>query len=601
MRRSGLAVLGVASLLLLASSDWNLLDEGRARAEGSRVAAGQFPVRAAFYRAWSRHAWREQGLDPYKTNKPLIGYYDSADPATIRIQLREMQYGRIDAGIVSWWGRGTSSDRRVRTILATTTRARSKIRWAIYYEKERLKNPSIARIAKDLRYLRTRVGTSRAYLRISGRPVIFVSGGRGDRCAMASRWVSANTAAAYLVLKAFPNYPRCRRRPASWHEYVPAVPEHREKLYSYTISPGFFKAEESTPRLARKLARWRANIRDMIASKARFQLIQSFNEWGDGTAVEAGWEWPTSSGYGAYLDALHNNGSEPPSDPVIMAAGDISCGASTGAACRQQATSDIILRAKPDAVLTLGDTQYECGDLADFKKFYAPSWGRVKAITHPAVGNHEYTTSKSADNDCYNRPSGAPGYYTYFDQPASPQDDRCHRNCRGYYSFDIGAWHLIAINSNCTRIGNCAAGDPQVRWLQKDLAAHKNTCVLAYWHHPRYSSGHHGNQKEMVPIFGVLYKAGADLVLVGHDHDYERFAPQTADGKADPARGIREFVVGTGGRNLTGFKRIHRNSEVHNAKTFGVLKLTLHPRSYDWLFVPEDGKTFSDAGSANCH
>ncbi len=278
-------------------------------------------------------------------------------------------------------------------------------------------------------------------------------------------------------------------------------------------------------------------------------------------------------------------------DPVIAAAGDIACdpginafngGDGTRGACRQKYTSNLLVDGEYAAVLPLGDNQYEGGSLADYRHSYAPSWGRVLDITYPVPGNHEYGTPQAA------------GYFAYFGRRAGAP-------ARGYYSYDIGAWHLIALNSNCGAVGGCGRGSPQERWLRADLAAHTASCTLAYWHHPRFSSGLHGDDETYIAFWRTLYAAGADVVLVGHDHDYERFAPQDALGRADPARGIREFVVGTGGRSRYPFRLPRPNSEARNFGTYGILTLTLHRNSYDWRFVPEAGKTFTDAGSATCH
>ena len=271
-------------------------------------------------------------------------------------------------------------------------------------------------------------------------------------------------------------------------------------------------------------------------------------------------------------------------DPVIAAAGDIACPPGepvTPTTCHQRATSDLLVDAGLTGVLPIGDLQYERGRLASFERTYHRTWGRLKAITHPAPGNHEYE-------------SGGAGYFRYFGPAVGDPG-------KGYYSYDVGSWHLIALNSECERAGGCGRGSAQERWLRADLAAHRNGCNLAYWHHPRFSSGGDQSQKDYGAFWRVLYDAGTEVVLNGHDHDYERFAPQTPDGKVDPARGIRQFVVGTGGKSLRGFGRVEPNSEVRNADTFGVLLLTLHPGSYDWRFVPERGATFTDAGSGSCH
>jgi hypothetical protein len=274
------------------------------------------------------------------------------------------------------------------------------------------------------------------------------------------------------------------------------------------------------------------------------------------------------------------------SNPVIAAAGDIACPPDvpvTPTTCHQQATSDLLVRLAPTAVLALGDVQYERGQLANFLRSYGRTWGRLKAITHPLIGNHEYLSD------------GGAGYFDYFGAAAGDPH-------KGYYSFDLGAWHLIALNSQCSWVsGGCGPGSPQERWLRADLAAHRNACVLAYWHEPRFSSGQHGGNPAYDVFWRDLYQANADVVLSAHDHDYERFAPQDPDGRLDASHGIREFVVGTGGKNHYQFAAAQPNSEVRNGNTFGVLELTLYPTSYHWRFVPEPGKTFTDSGSGICH
>jgi hypothetical protein len=233
-------------------------------------------------------------------------------------------------------------------------------------------------------------------------------------------------------------------------------------------------------------------------------------------------------------------------------------------------------------VFAAGDNVYEDGTAAEFTNCYNPSWGRHKARTYPAVGNHEYHTA------------GASGYFGYFGAAAGDPS-------KGYYSYNLGEWHIISLNSMCENVGGCEATSPMVGWLEQDLAANPKACTLAYVHHPLFSSGEHGNQTKMGATWDALYAANADVVLSGHDHHYERFAPQTPSGAADTARGIREFVVGMGGGSHYGIVSIQPNSEVRNTDTYGVLKLILHPTSYDWQFVPEAGKTFTDSGSDQCH
>jgi hypothetical protein len=269
-----------------------------------------------------------------------------------------------------------------------------------------------------------------------------------------------------------------------------------------------------------------------------------------------------------------------PSRPVavLVGAGDIAdCSDLTGA----QATARL-LEAIPGTVLALGDLAYPDGTRENFS-CYDRTWGRVKDRTRPAVGNHEFHSE------------GATYYFEYFGAAAGDPND-------GFYSYDLGPWHILALNSECLEVGGCNQGSRQERWLRADLAAHTQGCTLAYLHKPLFSSGgKHGNDLDLKPFFQALYDAKADLVLNGHDHDYERFAPQDPEGRADPARGIREFVVGTGGKNHRPFGPPLGTSEVRNADSFGVLKLTLRERGYDWEFIPEAGKTFTDSGSGTCH
>jgi hypothetical protein len=242
-------------------------------------------------------------------------------------------------------------------------------------------------------------------------------------------------------------------------------------------------------------------------------------------------------------------------------------------------------------VLPLGDNQYYCGGFGAFQASYDLSWGRLRSITHPAVGNHEYLAS--GGSGCSAANAGAAGYYKYFGAAAGDPD-------KGYYSYDIGSWHLIVLNTQCAAAGGCERTSPQGQWLRSDLAAHTNQCLLAYWHIPLFSSGGSANTNAR-PFWDALYAAKADVILNAHDHIYERFAPQTPTRAADPSDGIREFIVGTGGANHTSLAALAANSEILNTDTFGVLELTLDPDHYTWQFVPEAGGSFTDAGSQTCH
>jgi hypothetical protein len=238
-------------------------------------------------------------------------------------------------------------------------------------------------------------------------------------------------------------------------------------------------------------------------------------------------------------------------------------------------------------VITLGDEQYDDATLSKFNQVYATTWGRANSLNRPAVGNHEYLTANAA------------GYFDYFNGtgnstgPAGPRD-------KGYYSYNLGSWHIVALNSNCSKVA-CTSGSAQDAWLRDDLARNPTKCTLAFFHHPRWSSGLAGNNSNMGSLVTDLYRAGADVILAGHDHLYERFGPQNPSAGADSATGMREFVVGTGGKSLVDFASVQPNSQVRNNTTFGVLRMALHASSYDWKFQPIAGQSFTDSGSTSCH
>jgi acid phosphatase type 7 len=269
-----------------------------------------------------------------------------------------------------------------------------------------------------------------------------------------------------------------------------------------------------------------------------------------------------------------------PSAEEVVAAGDI-------ASCRtegDEATAQLV-EGMEGTVLVLGDAAYPRGSIANFEECYGPSWGRFKERTRPVPGNHEYYTE------------GASGYFEYFGEAAGDPEE-------GYYSYELGSWHVVALNSNCEEV-RCGPGSPQTRWLEEDLAANDEArCTLAYMHHPRFSSGEkHGSTAGGVEkLWEALYEADTDVVLSGHEHNYERFSPQDPQGRVDPERGIRQFVVGTGGGGGEGpISGPVANSEVRVDGMDGILKLTMQPESYEWEFVPVEGESFTDSGSAQCH
>ena len=273
---------------------------------------------------------------------------------------------------------------------------------------------------------------------------------------------------------------------------------------------------------------------------------------------------------------------EPGPDPVerrgdstlLVGAGDIaSCGWEGDEATAR------LLDSLGGTVYTTGDNAYPDGALLDYERCYDGGWGRHRDRTRPVPGNHEYWTPDAA------------GYFDYYGAAAGERG-------KGYYSYDIGEWHVVALNSEI----DMSASSAQMAWLRTDLAAHPQPCLLAYWHSPRFSSGsRHGSSTRSEEAWRVLYAAGADVILVGHEHNYERFAPQTPTGALDAAYGIRQFVVGTGGRSAYGFGTPLPNSEVRESGTEGVLAIRLLPGAYEWSFVPVAGRTFTDSGSAACH
>ena len=288
-----------------------------------------------------------------------------------------------------------------------------------------------------------------------------------------------------------------------------------------------------------------------------------------------------NGGMPAHLPAARGDGV------TVFAAGDIAdCRKARPADSGAARTAALIaagIAADPAAiVLALGDTTYPVGLPAEFSDCYAPTWGQFKSRTLPAPGNHEYYTA------------GAPGYFGYFGTAAGPAQ-------RGYYSTDVGAWHVLSLNSNL----KTDAAAAQLAWLSEDLAALRRRnpagCILAFWHHPLYSSGGHGNNLHMRPVWQALMAARADLVLAAHDHGYERFAPQDAAGNADTPAGIRSFVSGNGGAQLTPFTATKANSQAQDNATHGVLKLVLKAQGYEWAFLPVDGSAPRDAGNAGCH
>lgn len=276
---------------------------------------------------------------------------------------------------------------------------------------------------------------------------------------------------------------------------------------------------------------------------------------------------------------------------VVAAAGDVACdpgnpdfnhGKGRKDECHQLATWHLMRSMRLDAVLPLGDLQYDDGSYGKYLRSYRASWGHADPIAHPVPGNHEYWASPRAR-----------GYFDYFGSGAGTRSE-------GWYSFDLGSWHLVALNSNCDLVG-CERGSDQYGWLKADLGASAATCTLAYFHHPRFSSGPHGGTNDVLPFWRLLYRSGADVVLSAHDHHYERFARVTATGAKDRAYGIQSFVVGTGGAEHYWIEQVQPHSVVRSIRAFGVLRLKLFDGSWTWSFVPALDARFHDSGSLDCH
>lgn len=614
------------------------------------------PYYGAFFYMWSKNPntdnqwsyWTDNGNSPPTTW--FSHYLPDPNPTTFdpanelysgnnydiwKWQVSKMAEAKLEFGIASWWGPGTREDtvfnNIINSFMGRADNPYKNLRWAVYYEDEGFADPDVATLVNDLTYIKSKYSQSPYVLKVSGKPVVFVYAGANDvPGTMTSRWKTANAQLGnyfYVVLKVFPGYQTDANQPDSWHQYAPAVRSGSQVPDAYFVSPGFW-LDGTAERLARNPAEFETAVRAMVAANAKWKLVETWNEWGEGTSVEpgtptkidtSGHEVQDQAGYqfgNTYIDILNRNlpslekgsGSSGPTpstpvatstpnptggsagDPVVVAVGDIVCGTgSSGAACKQAETANLAASTNPSAVFVLGDNQYENGTYQDFLNYYDKTWGRFKNITYPVVGNHEYITPNAS------------GYFDYFNG-VNIATGRAGDRTKGYYAVNIGSWRVYSLNSNCGVAGGCGVGSPQERWLRADLAANPKACAIALLHHPLWTSGSRANEGgDKTPLYQALYDFGAELILAGHEHNYERFAPQTPLGGADIVHGIREFVVGTGGRNFTQFVTTAQNSEAKNDSTFGVLKLTLHSNSYDYEFLPIQGSSYTDKGSSTCH
>jgi Calcineurin-like phosphoesterase len=610
---------------------------------GAASAAAPASYRGAFFYPWFPETSTVNGQPVhFGPNLQANWPYDSADAQVVDKHIDSMKYGRLQFGIYSWFGRGTSSDRRLQVHLdraVVDDASAHGFKWALYYECEGnacastpgSPSPSSAQISADLAYLRQTYGSSPALMRLGGKPVVFVYGGPEDvDCGVADRWARAGEAANFhVVLKVFSGYATCANRPSGgWHQYGPAVRQDRQGDHSFAISPGFWRADEATPRLARDTAAWAANVRNMAASGAKWQLVTTWNEWGEGSAVESAVQWPTQTGNGSYVASLRVDGqpfgssvppacadrldndfdgtqdaadsgcasatdttedgggtTPPPSgrDPVVLAAGDIQPQSST-----PSVTSRMFAGLTYDRVLAVGDLQYETGSLSNFQNYWGPAWGARAPNSKllPAPGNHESTKG---------------GYCSYFTGKvavADPCPDPTASNPQ-FYKVTLGAWSIYSLDTgrSSSTGGDLTAAEKS--WLDRQLAADTNKCQLVMWHHPRYSAGHHGPSAGLDDDWRTLVNRRVDLVLSGHEHNYQRWSKMAAGGVVDNANGVRQVLVGTGGAEVhpTG-SRPAAMLRYSNAQ--GLTQLTLHANSYDGRFLPAPGNSFTDSWTDAC-
>jgi len=349
-----------------------------------------FPILGTFYYPWFPEVWTQLGVYPYTNYHPSLGYYDSGDPSVIRTHVKAMQYGGIEVGISSWWGQGHFTDQRVRRLLRAATN--TAFRWTIYYELEGYGDPSVDQIRGDLKYIRSHYASDQSFLRIGGRFVVFVFSADDTGCGVVNRWVHANAVGAYLVFEAFPGYLDCAIQPDGWHLYGAGSAEATLLPYSFSITPGFWKAGEE-PFLARDPARWLQNVSYMLGSGVQWQLVTTFNEWGEGTSVESAAEWASDSGFGMYLDVLHEATPSTRNPLPNLALG-------------KPATASQFLRKSSPSGAVDGSSEFlwNSGD-------YAPQWIEIDLGSPQPIGQISLLTAQLPDGNTVHRVLGkaAPG------------------------------------------------------------------------------------------------------------------------------------------------------------------------------------------------
>jgi hypothetical protein len=615
-----------------------------------------FPIRAAFYYPWFPEAWTQLNTYPYTNYTPKLGFYSSRDSTILKQHIDMMQYGNIQAGIASWWGQGSQTDTKIPGLLSAATG--THFRWALYYENESKGDPSVSQIQNDLNYILSHYGKDPSYLRVNGKFVVFVYADANDGCAMVDRWKQANTMGAYIALKVFTGFRNCTNQPDGWHQYSPAVATSQQGTYSYSISPGFWLKGQSV-RLARDLTRWTQNVKDMISSGANWQLVTTFSEWGEGTIVEPAVEWASASGYGQYLDVLHQytntqppqatptsvinptqtppvnptttptNQSAPTStptsqptptiaptqtsgskDPIIFFTGDLVSGNSVS---RAQKVVDLIKKLMGQhqgtqmLVASTGDNEQENNPtLANYQDYFGATYGTFvnQGIFMQIRGNHDIQSVGSyTDYNGTVHTSGA-AYWDYFGANAHMFNIAGQKLTD--YSYDLGSWHIIGLDQLNGNVNNAT-----LNFLTNDLAAHTaQACQIVYWHVPTYSSGiMHGDATGLKALNQSEYNFGVDIQLNGHDHDYQRFYPINPNGVQDNVKGITTFIDGIGGQDgRAGSKTsiAQAASAVYmdafpSGEAIGVIQFTLHPNSADYALYDGNTGAILDQGTVACH
>jgi Calcineurin-like phosphoesterase len=661
LRRTAFA----AAFIAVAVLSWAGAPSTQARATDSTT-----PMTAVFFYDQSfRHA-----ADHFQ---PALSPYSDTNPTHVAAEVAGMRYAGFQAAIASWWGVNAHHENTAFPVLYRAAAAQ-RLGVIPYYEPEGQGDPSVAQIQADLAYLLSYANANpNAAVRIGGKPVIFVYNAGATGCGEVTKWKTATNGFSswYVNMKVFDGFRTCPDQPSSWHQYGPAARDGQSVHlpWSFNIAPGFWHYNEATPRLARDPARWAQNVARMKASGAQWQLVTSWNEWGEATSIEPSAlsspaTWQSSSGWGTYADELHRQlvegvplpspsptasasptvapspsgtptsspsptatspspvptttspspspttpspsptGSPSPSpspttpppvdDVLVMAAGDIVAENGTGYGGWSDddgETAALLSKYRPRVILTLGDNQYEEGSFAQYQTGWGRTtcagpgkcdgWGQHLSNVYPAPGNHEWLTPN------------AQGYRDYFGARLAQIGSDTPSGNQMYYSFDVGPWHFISLDSDCSKVLGCNAGNPQMVWLLADLAANNGRSTVVAFHHPIVSIGPHGSTGGMGYLNSVLVNDhDVQVVLNGHDHSYQRSVPAGLSGPQ--ASGVRYFVVGTGGKNHTGCGTPTPVIAVCNGNTFGVLGLTLHADgSYDWLFHPvTEPIGFTDSG-----